>query len=104
VEPFSVSISVPDGTKLVQFSRLVLCQNKNVVWESVSKRHIRTSNEVQLNDLQWFDAGPNFTGRQFFRAQAFSETGKLIGWTQDALTYSDFDRTLKSVRDPEECQ
>lgn len=102
-EPFSASISVPDGTKLVQFSRLVLCQNKNVVWESVSKRHIRTSNEVQLNDLQWFDAGPNFTGRQFFRAQAFSETGKLIGWTQDALTYSDFDRTLKSVRDPEEC-
>lgn len=88
---FRINVKFQPTARRVELERLVRCdgEDKRVVWESVDNKPVRNvSNRVI--DMNWYDAGPNYNGEQFFRAKVTGENGKFLGWAIQQVNLKNF--------------
>jgi hypothetical protein len=80
-------------TRRLELERLVRCPapDRRVVWEPVHQEPIRNKSAFTI-EQNWYDAGPNGTGDQFFRIKATGDGGKFLGWSTKRVQLKGFEK------------
>jgi hypothetical protein len=102
---FSLRVQFQSSARRVELERLIRCAgpDQRVVWESVESKPVRnlTSKDIELN---WFDAGPNGNGDQFFRAKVTGDAGKFLGWAMKYIQIKNYSKDTAAEVTSSACQ
>jgi hypothetical protein len=90
--PFRLNAGFQATTRRLEFERLVRCPapDNRVVWEPIHQEPIRNKSTFSI-EQNWYDAGPNGTGDQFFRIKATGDGGKFLGWSTKRVQLKGFE-------------
>lgn len=84
---FSLVVKFQAAARRVEVERLVRCANdqRRMIWEPVAYMPVKNVTVKSLDNLTWYDAGPNGNGDQFVRAKVFGEGSKFLGWATQQI-------------------
>lgn len=89
-EPISFSLLFNSTVRQIAVERLARCPNGSVVWETVRNMPVRGERRKSFQEA-YFDAGPNRSGDQYFRARAYGQDARLIGWHVGHVLLNNFE-------------
>ncbi len=92
---FRLNAGFQATTRRLELERLVRCPapDSRVVWEPVHQESVRNKSAFSI-EQNWYDAGPNGTGDQFFRIKATGDSGKFLGWSTKRVQLRGFEKDL----------
>jgi hypothetical protein len=90
---FRLNAGFQATTRRLELERLVRCPapDRRVVWEPVHQESIRNKSTFSI-EQNWYDAGPNGTGDQYFRIKATGDGGKFLGWSTKRVQLKGFEK------------
>lgn len=84
---FSLVVKFQAAARRVEVERLVRCPNdqRRMIWEPVAYMPVKNVMSKSVDNLTWYDAGPNGNGDQFIRAKVFGDSSKFLGWATQQI-------------------
>lgn len=104
--PFFLNAGFQSTTRRIELERLVRCPDpdRRVVWETIDIQQVRNRSSYLFGDNEWYDAGPNGSGDQYFRVKATGDDGRFMGWSALRIQISGFDKDDIPVASAKLCQ